>query len=153
MDGWVGPTIAISVLLIALCVVGATVAAAVALREAQQAGKGLTNELAELRHELAPTLAALNKFGDAGSEVVEMARNEVRELVATSQELRTDVRRGMRRARGRLADVDALVEVMQEELEETALDAATAMRTLRNSRGMIGQVRRFLAPRPSDDDE
>lgn len=153
MAGWVGIVIAISVLLIAICVVGITIAAAVVFREAQQASRGLTNELAELRRELSPTLAALNKFGDAGSEVVDLARQEVRELVATSQEVRTDVRRGLRRARRRLADVDALVEVMQEEVEETAIDAATAMRTLRTSAGVIGHVRRFLAPRPADDEE
>ena len=153
MAGWVGTVIAISVLLIAICVVGMTVALALVFREAQQASRGLTNELAELRHELSPTLAALNKFGDAGSEVVDLARNEVRELVATSQALRTDVRRGVRRARRRLEDMDALIEVMQEEVEETAIDAATAMRTLRTSAGVIGHVRRFLASRPSDDDE
>ena len=152
MAGWVGVVIAISVTLIAICVVGITVAAAVVFREAQQASRGLTNELAELRRELSPTLAALNKFGEAGSEVVDLARHEVRELVATSQAVRTDVRRGMRRAKQRLADVDALVEVMQEEVEETAIDAATAMRTLRTSAGVIGSVRRFLAPRPDDDE-
>ena len=152
MAGWVGPVVAISVLLIAICVVGITLTIALVFREAQQASRGLTNELAELRREIGPTLAALNKFGDAGSEVVDLARNEVRELVATSQALRTDVRRGVRRAKRRLADVDALVEVMQEEAEETAIDAATAMRTLRTGRGVIGHVRRFLAHRPSDDD-
>jgi methyl-accepting chemotaxis protein len=152
MAGWVGPVVAISVLLIAICVVGITIAVALVFREAQQASKGLTAELSELRRELSPTLAALNKFGDAGSEVVDLARQEVRELVSTSQEMRTDVRRGMRRARRRLADLDALVEVMQEEVEETAIDAATAMRTIRTGRGVIGHVRRFLAPRPSDDD-
>ena len=34
-----------------------------------------------------------------------------------------------------------------------AIDAATAMRTLRTSAGVIGHVRRFLAPRPADDEE
>jgi hypothetical protein len=152
MAGWVGPVIAISTLLIAVCVVGITVGMAVVFREAQQASKGLTNELAELRRELHPTLAALNKFGDVGSEVADIARQEIRELVATSQGVRTDVRRGMRRAKRRLADIDALVEVMQEEVEETAVDAATAMRTLRTGRGVIGHVRRFLASRATDDE-
>jgi methyl-accepting chemotaxis protein len=134
-------------------VVGITIAMALVFREAQQASKGLTAELSELRRELSPTLAALNKFGDAGSDVVDLARQEVRQLVSTAEEMRTDIRRGMRRARRRLSDLDALVEVMQEEVEETAIDAATAMRTIRTGRGVIGHVRRFLAPRPSDDDD
>jgi hypothetical protein len=120
-------------------------------REAQQASRGLTNELHELRAELGPALAALNKFGDAGAEVVDLARHEVRELVATSEALRTDLRRGVRRAKRRLSDLDALAEVMQEEVEATAVDAATAMRTLRTSRGVIGEVRRYLSSRRRDD--
>jgi methyl-accepting chemotaxis protein len=147
MAGWVGPTVAISLLLIALCVVGITLAAAMVFREVQHASKGLTHELAELRHELGPMLNALNRFGDAGADLVETARGEVQELVATSQELRVGVRRTTRRAARRLADLDALLEVMQEEVEETALDAATALRTIREGSGLVGHVGRFLAPR------
>lgn len=156
MAGWIGPTIAISLLLIAICIVGMTVAAALAFREAQQAGKGLTNELAELRHELAPMLNALNRFGDVGADVVEMARQEVREVVATSQGLRTDVRRARRRIGNRLADLDAFVEVMQEEVEDTALEAASTLRTLRTGGGVVAHVgRRLVARRRSrrDDEE
>jgi methyl-accepting chemotaxis protein len=155
MAGWVGPTVAISMLLIAACVVGMTLVALKVFTEVQQASRGLTNELAELRHELAPMLTALNRFGDAGADVVESARAEVQELVATSQELRVGIRRTQRRAARRLADLDALLEVMQEEVEETALDAATALRTFRNGTGVLGQVGRFLAPsrrRGEDDD-
>lgn len=147
MAGWVGPTVAISLLLIALCIVGLTLVAAKVIYEAQEASRGLANELSGLRRELAPMLNALNRFGDAGADVVEAARTEVHELVNLSQGLRADIRRGSRRARRRLADFDALLEVMQDEVEEAALDTATALRTLRQGRGVLGQVRRFLVPR------
>lgn len=147
MAGWVGPTMAISLLIIAGCFLGIVVAALKVFKEVDAASKGLTNELAELRHEFAPMLNALNRFGDAGADLVEAARTEVQELVSTSQELRHGIRRTQRRAARRLADLDALVEVMQGEVEETAIDAATALRTLRNGTGMVSQVGRFLAPR------
>lgn len=148
MAGWIGPTMAISLLIIAICVVAMTAGAVLVVREAASTAKGITRELEELRHELAPMLNALNRFGDTGSEVVEMARNEVREVIDTSRELRTELRRGLVRAQERLADFDALVEVMQEEVEDTALDAATAMRTLRGGGEVVRQVGRILR-RPS----
>lgn len=147
MAGWIGPTVALSLLVIAICVVAMAAAAVLVLREAASASKGVTRELEELRHELAPMLTALNRFGDTGSEVVEMARNEVEELVDTSRQLRGELRRGMVRAQERLADFDALVEVMQEEVEDTAIDAATALRTLRGTDGVVRQVGRLLRPR------
>lgn len=147
MPGWIGPTIAISLLLMALCTVGLTLAVTIAFRETMQGAKGLTGELAELRHELAPMINALNRFGDAGSEVVDIARAEIREVVAASQGLRADVRRARRRASRRLADLDAFVEVMQEEIEDTGIAAASAARTLRSGGAVAGQVSRLLGAR------
>jgi methyl-accepting chemotaxis protein len=147
MPGWIGPTIAISLLLMALCTVGLTLAALVVFREVLQGAKGVSSELQELRAELGPMIRALNRFGEAGTEVVDIARQEIREVVAASQDLRADIRRARRRAGRRLADLDAFVEVMQEEIEETGIAAATAMRSLRAGGGVAGQVGRMLVSR------
>ena len=147
MPGWIGPTIAISLLLMALCTVGLTLAALVVFREVLQGPKGGSGELQELRAELGPMIRALNRFGEAGTEVVDIARQEIREVVAASQDLRADIRRARRRAGRRLADLDAFVEVMQEEIEETGIAAATAMRSLRAGGGVAGQVGRMLVSR------
>jgi len=147
MPGWIGPTIAISLLLIALCTVGLTLVALIVFREFQQGAKGLTGELHELRGELAPMIRALNRFGEAGGEVVDIARQEIREVVAASQDLRSDIRRARRRAGRRLADLDAFVEVMQEEIEENGIAAATALRKIRAGGGVAGQVGRMLVSR------
>jgi methyl-accepting chemotaxis protein len=147
MPGWIGPTIAISLLLMALCTVGLTLAALVVFREVLQGAKSVSSELQELRAELGPMIRALNRFGEAGTEVVDIARQEIREVVAASQDLRADIRRARRRAGRRLADLDAFVEVMQEEIEETGIAAATAMRSLRAGGGVAGQVGRMLVSR------
>jgi methyl-accepting chemotaxis protein len=147
MPGWIGPTIAISLLVMALCTVGLTLAALVVFREVLQGAKSVSSELQELRAELGPMIRALNRFGEAGTEVVDIARQEIREVVAASQDLRADIRRARRRAGRRLADLDAFVEVMQEEIEETGIAAATAMRSLRAGGGVAGQVGRMLVSR------
>ena len=104
MAGWVGPTIAIAMVIIAVCVLGVTVALLFAAKEAAEKTHGLSRELAELRQELSPALQSLNRLGVSGAEVAELAREEVRELVKTSQRLRYDVERGAKGFRRRAAD-------------------------------------------------
>jgi hypothetical protein len=44
----------------------------------------------------------------------------------------------------RLADLDSLYSVVHDEVEDTALDVAAALRTVRRGNGMLGRVRRLL---------
>ncbi len=146
MQSWVGPVVAIAQAIMAICVVGVAVAVLLALREAKEKSAGLAHELAEIRRDLSPALKALNHLGEAGAEVAELARDEVRELVDTSRSLRRTVSRGTRQVEQRLADFDALAEVVYDEVEDTALSAVATMQTLRDGSGMIGQLRRMLRP-------
>ncbi len=146
MQSWVGPVMAISLAIIAICVVGVAVAVLTALKEAKDKGAGLAHELAEIRRDLSPALKALNHLGESGAEVAELARDEVRELVDTSRSLRRSVSRGARRVEQRLADFDALAEVVYDEVEDTALNAVAAIQTVRDGSGMVGQLRRMLRP-------
>ena len=49
MPTWVGPTAALSLLVIALCFLGIAIAALYALREGVERGQSLAKELGELR--------------------------------------------------------------------------------------------------------
>ncbi|MEP6591028.1 MAG: hypothetical protein ABJC19_07580 [Gemmatimonadota bacterium] len=147
MNGWVGPTMAISLVLIAICFLGIAGAVAFTLREALERGQSLARELGELRRELSPTLQALNRLGTGGAEVMELAQEEVREILHTTRRLRRDVEKTVERTRIRLADFEAVVEVVQEEVEETALDFGAALRTVRTGSGVIGRLRRLVLPR------
>lgn len=147
MAGWVGPTIAISLVVIALCCLGVVTSVLLALREAAERGQSLAKEIAAFRHDLGPTLDSLNRLGASGAEVAELAKEEVREVIYTTRRLRKDVERGAARAKRRLADFEAVVDLVQDEVEETALDVTTAMRTFRSGRGMVGQLRRLILPR------
>ncbi len=144
---WVGPTMALSLVVIAIAFVVIAAILAAGARKAASARDALTHELASLRREAEPTLKDLQEMAKSGREVAVRLREEMHEVIRTSQRLRFDVERGFRRARRRLSDLDALAEVVQGEVEDTALDVASTLRTMRRSKGMIGRLRRLVRGR------
>ena len=53
---------------------------------------------------------------------------------------------GIDRMEVKLADLETLYDVVHDEVEDTALDVAAALRSARQGNGMIGRVRRLLVP-------
>ncbi|HEY4100886.1 MAG TPA: hypothetical protein VGM20_08420 [Gemmatimonadales bacterium] len=147
MAGWVGPVIALSLVVIATAIALVAVMIFAALREAQQRTASLAREVAQLRLELAPTLEAVKQFGESGTEVARMARDEAQEIIETTRRVRYDIERGVKRAKRRLADLDAVVEVAQEEVDAAVVDVATVLRNARTGAGVINQFRRLIRPR------
>ncbi len=155
MASWVGPTVAISVALIALSFVIIAVLLVVAIREARDTSETVARELTQLRHDLTPALASINHFGEVGSDVIEQFRDEVGEVIKTSQGVRRGVKKAVRQAEGRLADLDALLEVATDEAEAALMDASAAIQSVRTSAGLLSHIGRFLVPRDEEyeDDE
>jgi ABC-type transporter Mla subunit MlaD len=147
MPEWVGPVVAISLAIIALCFLGLVALTLKTLQETLQRGQALGQELNELRQELTPALRSLNRLGTQGAEMAELAREEVQEMLGTVRHVRHDVERGWKRTRERLADFEAVVDVVQEEVEEAALDLTATLHTVRMGTGMIGRLRRLVLPR------
>ena len=141
---WVGPTMAISLVIIALSFVIIAAVAAIVGREAAQALDTLSKEVGELREELQPTMRSVRAMSEEAQGLASQLKVEVTEVIRTSSEIRHDVRSGVNRVRERLEDLDALAEVMQEELEETAIDVASRVRSIRTGAGVIGRIRRLL---------
>ena len=137
MPGWIAPTVAISLLVIALSFLAIGIAVALMARTAAR-------QLKSVKEEIEPALAALRKITDAGAELSGDIGEEIQEYLATSRALRHDLERGVRQVKGRLADLDALYEVVHEEVEDTALDVAAGVRSVRNGAGMISRIRRWL---------
>ncbi len=123
---WVGPTMAISLAVLALSFVVIAAMAAVIGTRTLRAGR------------------RVEEAADATRGLAVKVQDEVTELVRTSQRLRFEVDRGVRRAKRRLQDLDAVAEVVQEEIEETALDVAATLRTVRVGRGVLGRITRLL---------
>jgi methyl-accepting chemotaxis protein len=145
--GWVGPTAALSLVVIALAFVTLAVILAVAGRGAARATTALSQEVGELRAEVQATLKSLRQAAEEGRGLAVQVRDEVHAVLATSRRIRRGVHRGFQRARRRLQDLDALAEVVQAELEETALDVAATLRGVRRGAGVVQRLRRWMGRR------
>ncbi|MGD0991296.1 MAG: hypothetical protein ABR998_02380 [Gemmatimonadales bacterium] len=131
IPAWVAPTIALSLVVIAasMLTVGAI---------ALVIGLGLRKRT----REVAAQLSALT--ADAKT-VAARLRHEIDGFADISTEARVKLKRGMNAVETRLQDLDALAEVVQEEVQETALSTASLLRTIRRSGNILGAARRALS--------
>ncbi len=137
IPAWVAPTIAISLVIIAaslLAVGGVALAIGLGLRRRSR--------------ELSTQLSALTS--DAKT-VAGRLRHEIDGFADISTEARVKLKRAMSAVEGRLEDLDALAEVVQEEVQETAISAASLLRTVRRSGSVLGAAKRALRHRHSAD--
>ena len=134
IPAWVAPTIAVSLVIIAasMLTVGAV---------ALFIGLGLRRR----SRELSAQLAALT--GDA-KVVAARLRHEIDGYTDLSTEARLKLKGAIGAVETRLQDLDALAEVVQEEVQETALSAASLLRTVRRSGKVFGAARRAVSRRP-----
>ena len=79
--------------------------------------------------------------------LVATIRAEAEGLAGTSRELRQRIVSAADAAEARLAELDAVFEVVQEEVEATVLDVATTMRTVRRGISLLEWGRRTLKRR------
>src|SRR5256884_7929169 len=88
--------------------------------------------------------------GPAGGDVRQLVgsiRTEADSRAGTSRELRERIVKAADAAQTRLADLDALFEVVQEEVESTVLDAAASVRMVRRGLSLVDWGRRALERR------
>lgn len=127
---WVGVVSAISLMIIALAALvaaGAVIAAALGVRAGIKALKGFAG----------PALT------DA-RQLIGSIKIEADALIGASRDVRHRIIRAADAAEERLTALDSLAEVMQEELEETAIDAAEAMQNVRRGLSLWRWSRKML---------
>jgi hypothetical protein len=120
IPAWVGVVSALSLAIIALA---AIVVAAASIASVQ----GIRTFLRVLEHLAGPAISDVRML-------IGSIKGEADALVGTSRDIRLRIVRAADAAETRLSDLDALVEMVQDEVEETALDATVALRNVR--RGM-----------------
>ena len=135
--GWIGPTVAISLIVIALAFLVIAAAVALASRQAAREMRQLSAALESLRTELRPALAAVQAVSGEGSRLANLVVTETEEIVHASRTLREGLRE-------RIANLEAVYEVLEEEVEETALDVAVTLRTFRTGTSWFSLIRRLL---------
>jgi hypothetical protein len=114
---WVGVVSAISLMIIALAAVAVGVAVAAA-------ALGIRSALKAFRVFAGPAIADVRVL-------ISNIKTEADALVGTSRDIRHRIVSAADAAEERLTALDSLAEVMQEELEEAAVDAAATMREVR----------------------
>ena len=127
---WVGVVSALSLAIIAVAALvgaGAVIAAALGVRAALKAIKNLAG----------PAITDVR-------QLITSIKTEADALVGASRDVRHRIVRAADAAEERLTDLDALAEVMQGELEETALDAAATMKDVRRGLSVWRWSRKLL---------
>jgi uncharacterized protein YoxC len=143
---WVGPTVAISLAVLALSFLGMGIAVAVAaLKLAKQAAK-VGTLVDGLQDDIARTLKGVRNLSEQAQDVMVVVRHEAGAFAQTSRRLRRKMVRGADQIEAKLQDLETLYDVVHDEVESTALDVAATLRSVRKSTGMIGRVRRILIP-------
>src|SRR5215218_505068 len=141
---WVGPTVAISLAVLALSVLGLAGAVAVAAFKLAGQVRKVGTLVDGLQDDVARTLKSLRRLTEQGQDLMVLVRHEAGAFAQTSRRVRRKVVRGVDRVEGKLADLETLYDLVHGEVEDTALDVAAALRSVRRGNGMIGRVRRML---------
>ncbi|HEY8195491.1 MAG TPA: hypothetical protein VIG04_00825 [Gemmatimonadales bacterium] len=143
---WVGPTVAISLALIALSFIGMAIAVAIAAFRLADQVKRLSTLVSSLQDDAARTLKGVHSLTEQAQEVMVLVRHEAGAFAQTARQLRRKTVRAVDRIEAKLEDLETLYDVIHDEIEAGALDIAAAVRTLRGGSGMLKRVRRMLVP-------
>lgn len=135
IPAWIAPTIAISLVVIAACLL-------VIGRVAIAIGLGLRHRSRAFSARLAPLSAETQVL-------LSRLKSEVEGYVELSVEARTVLSGAVAAVQTRIEDLDALAEVLQEEVEESAMSAASLLRTFRRSGSLLGAALRAFKRRRS----
>ena len=99
-----------------------------------------------LQEDAQQAIVAARRLTEQAQDLMVLVRHETGAFAETSRRVRRKVVRGIDRVEERLADLETLYDVVHDEVEDTALDVAAALRSARQGNGMIGRVRRLLVP-------
>jgi methyl-accepting chemotaxis protein len=114
---WVGVVSALSLAIIALAAIVLAVSSVISVLRMHAFVRALEQMAGPAIDDVRQLIGAIKGEADA--------------LVGTSRDIRERIVRAADAAEQRLSDLDALVEVVQEEMEETVVDAAATIRNVR----------------------
>jgi uncharacterized protein YoxC len=137
---------AISLAILALSFLGMAIAVAVAVFRLTDQVKKIGSLVDGLQDDIARTLKGVRNLSEQAQDVMVLVRQETGAFAQTARRLRRKVVRGADQIEAKLADLETLYDVVHGEVENTALDLAAALRSLRRGNGMLGRVRRILVP-------
>ena len=143
---WVGPTVAISLAILALSFLAMAIAVGVAAFRLAAEVKKVGTMVEGLQDDVARTLRGVRRLSEQGQDIMVLVRHETGAFAQTARRLRRKTVRAVDRIEAKLQDLETLYDVVHDEVEGTALDLAAALRSLRRGNGVLGRVRRILVP-------
>jgi uncharacterized protein YoxC len=143
---WVGPTVAISLAILALSFLGLAVALGVVAFKLASQVKKVSTIVDGLQDDVGRTLKTVRRLTEQAQDVMVLVRHETGAFAQTARRLRRKTVRAVDRIELKLQELETLYDVVHDEFEGAALDVATALRSLRRGNGMLGRVRRLLVP-------
>ncbi len=145
--GWAETVTALSTAFIAVFLGAACVALLLLLRNLRVLLTDLSNLTKTLERDGKPAIESLRSLVGDASGVLSTVKTEVDGLAETSSVIRKRTERVAASLDDRLRDIEALADVIQEEVEDTALDIAAALRTTRRGGKLLKRMQRALMRR------
>ena len=144
---WTAVVTALSTAAIALLIAVPAVAAVLVFAELKQAIAAMHRLVEALNRDATPALeTARRAIADAGSMVTSL-KGEMDSITGTTRDIRLRVVRAADAAEERLQDVGTLLDILHEEVEDTVLDVAAALRTTRRGASVFGAMKRVFLKR------
>ena len=143
---WVGPAVAISLVVLALSFLGMAIAVTVAVFKVAEQAKKVGTLVDGLQDDIARTLKGVSSLTEQAQEVMVLVRHEAGAFSQTARRLRRKTVRAVDRIEAKLQDLETLYDVIHDEIEGGALDLAAALRSLRRGNGMLRRMGRILVP-------
>jgi len=147
VTGWPSVVTALSTLVIALVVVGLVLAMLILLRRVTALSASMTRVLETVERDARPTIESVRRTAEEANRLGVAIRTEVEGFAGTSRRLRDRVERTSRALEERFSDLETLLDILQDEVEETVLDLAAVMRTTRRGAGLFQAARRVILGR------
>jgi methyl-accepting chemotaxis protein len=147
VQGWVGPTMAVALAIIALSFVAVAIALVVVLSKLVEPLHQLSRVIHGLQDDLTWSVKGMRQLTDQSQDLLALVRQEAGAFAHTGRRIRRQVVKGADRIQTRLADLETLYDVVHDEVEDTALDVAAVLRAVRQGNGVLGRIRRLLVPR------
>ena len=141
---WAPTVTAIATVVAALIAVGLAVFALPLMRQASRTGAAVERFLNLLEKDSKPLIEDARSMVSEANQAVMKLRSEIDGVVETSRDIRTRVGNAADAAEGRLLDLEALLDVFQEEVEETVLDISAALRTTRRGSSILRSMKRIF---------
>lgn len=148
MTGWPAVVMAISLSILALAGVVHVFAYIRYLSELQSLSRRFDDILNTLDRDARPALQSLRTAAEDGGRVFTLVRKEAEAFSDGARSLREGVQDVAERLEERFREFETLADLLQDELEDTALDVAAALRTTRRGTGLFRKMKRaFLKGR------